>query len=110
MNFVRESRIVLKNLNEMLAALRLGHSTTWRQLFTDGTARRQIAFQNLVIAVMEQGKLEPVLVSSCMVLESETSDNQVKSIMDMVSYELWRRCDIVFIIHLLNCRFTLPTD
>ena len=74
----------------MLAALRLGRSTTWRQIFTDGTARRQIAFQNLVIAVMEHGKLDPVLVSSCMVLESETSDNQVKSIMDMVSYVLWR--------------------
>lgn len=84
-NFVRQCRTVLQNLNETLAALRLGKADTWHQLFTDGTSRRQIAFQNLVIALMEDGKLDPVIVSSCMVLEDETSEKQVKSIVDMVS-------------------------
>lgn len=73
-------------MNEALAALRLGTAETWHQLFTDGTSRRQIAFQNLVIALMENGKLDPVIVSSCMVVEDETSENQVKSIMDMVRH------------------------
>ena len=54
-------------------------------MFTDGTSRRQIAFQNLVIALMEDGTLDPVIVSSCMILENETSEMQVKSIVDMVS-------------------------
>ena len=75
-------------MNETLAALRLGKAESWHQLFTDGTSRRQIAFQNLVIALMENGKLDPVIVSSCMVLDDETSENQVKSITDMVSYYL----------------------
>ena len=83
-NFVRQCRTVLQNLNETLAALQLGNATTWHQLFTDGTTRRQIALQNLVIALMEDGKLDPVIVSSCMILEDETSETQVKSIVDMV--------------------------
>ena len=87
-NFIRECRTVLQNMNETLAALRLGKAESWHQLFTDGTSRRQIAFQNLVIALMENGKLDPVIVSSCMVLDDETSENQVKSITDMVSYYL----------------------
>ena len=33
---------------------------------------------------MVDGKLDPVIVSSCMILEDETSENQVKSIVDMV--------------------------
>ena len=82
--FVRQCRTVLQNLNETLAALRLGNASTWHQLFTDGTTRRQIAFQNLVIALMEDDKLDPVIVSSCMILEGETSETQVKSIVDMV--------------------------
>ena len=84
-NFVRQCRTVLQTLNETLSALRLGKADTWHQLFTDGTTRRQIAFQNLVIALMEDGKLDPVIVSSCMILEDETSETQVKSIVDMVS-------------------------
>jgi len=84
-NFVRQCRTVLQNLNETLSALRLGKADTWHQLFTDGTTRRQIAFQNLVIALMVDGKLDPVIVSSCMILEDETSETQVKTIMDTVS-------------------------
>ena len=85
-NFIRGCRSVLQIINEALSALRLGTAETWHQLFTDGTSRRQIAFQNLVIALMENGKLDPVIVSSCMVVEDETSENQVKSITDMVRY------------------------
>ena len=84
-NFVRQCRTVLQNLNETLSALRLGKAESWYQMFTDGTSRRQIAFQNMVIALMEDGTLDPVIVSSCMVLENETSEMQVKSILDTVS-------------------------
>ena len=78
--FVRQCRTVLQNLNETLAALRLGNASIWHQFFTDGTTCRQIAFQNLVIALREDGKLDPVIVSSCLILEDETSETQVKSI------------------------------
>ena len=83
-SFVRQCRTVLQNLNETLAAMRLGNADSWHQLFTDGTSKRQIAFQNLVIALMEEGKLDPVIVSSCMILEDESSETQVQSIVDMV--------------------------
>ena len=43
-----------------------------------------MAFHNLVIAVMVDSKLDPVIVSLCMFLEDETSDNQVKSIVKQV--------------------------
>ena len=69
-NFVRECRIVLQNLNETLSALRLGSADTWHQVFTDGTARRHIEMQNLVVALMEYGHLDAVIVSSCMYVEN----------------------------------------
>ena len=53
-------------------------------MFTDGTSRRQIAFQNMVIAPMEDGTLDPVIVLSCMVIKN-ASEMQVKSILDTVS-------------------------
>ena len=79
--------MILQGLNTTLAALRLANATEWSQLFTDGTSRRQIAFQDLVISVVEDNRLDPVIVSSCMYLEDESSDMQVKSIITEVSIE-----------------------
>ena len=61
-NFVRECPIVLQNLNETLSALRLGSADTWNSVFTDGTARRQIAMQNLFVALMEDVHLDAIIV------------------------------------------------
>ena len=41
-NFVRQCRVVLQNLNETLSAFRLGNADSWHQVFTDGMTRRQI--------------------------------------------------------------------
>lgn len=101
--FVRQCRTVLQNLNETLAALRLGNASIWHQFFTDGTTRRQIAFQNLVIALRVDGKLDPVIVSSCMILEDETSETQVKSIVDMVRHLNF--CMILFLLSYLTKLF-----
>ena len=96
-NFIRQCRTVLQMLNETLSTLRFGKAETWYQLFTDGTSRRQIAFQNMVIALMEDGSLDPVIVSSCIVLEDETSEMQVKSIVDTVSLDQYLSlCVLVF--------------
>ena len=62
-NFVRKCRVVVHNLNSTLASLWLGDTDEWHQIFTDGTSRRQIAFQNLMITVMVDSKLVPVIVS-----------------------------------------------
>ena len=84
-NFVRECRIVLKKLNETLSALQVGSADTWHQVFTDGTARRQIAMQNLVVALMEDGHFDAVIVSSCVYVENETSERCVEFIVETMS-------------------------
>ena len=83
--FVRNCRVVLQSINEMLAAFRLGNAKTWHQLFTDGISRWQIAMQNLVIGLMEQNKLDPVIVSSCQFVMNETSEGCAESIVETVS-------------------------
>ena len=68
-----------------LSAFRLRTADLWHQVFTDGTTRWQIAFQNLVIALMEDGNLDPVIVSSCMFVENETSEGYIWSMNETVS-------------------------
>ena len=88
-DFVRKCRTVLENLNLMLAGKRLGDALSWHQLFTDGTIRRQIAFQNLVIGIMdEDGKFDSVIASSCIFLKNETSEKQVEGIKQKVCIKL----------------------
>ena len=36
----------------MLAVYHLGNAAKWKQVLTDGTSCRQIAFQNLVIGIV----------------------------------------------------------
>ena len=96
-NFVQKCRVVVQNLNSTLAALRLGEADEWHQLFTDGTSQRQIYFQNLVMAVMVDSKLDPVIVSLCMFLEDETSDNQVKSIVKQVRSNVNMLCPSTYL-------------
>jgi len=83
-NYVRQCRVIVQHLNEMLAAFRLGNAKNRKQVFTDGTTCRQIAFQNLVIGIFNGGKL----VGDCFVLyfflEDEISEQQVKGIKDNV--------------------------
>jgi hypothetical protein len=50
-NFVQECHVVVKKLNEMLAVYKLGVAELWTLVLTDGTNRRQMALQNLAIAV-----------------------------------------------------------
>ena len=95
--FVRQCRVVVQNLNPTLAALRLGETDEWHKLFTDGTSQRQIYFQNLVMAVMVDSKLNPVIVSLCMFLEDETSDNQVKSIVKQVRLNVNMLCPSTYL-------------
>ena len=77
--------MVIQNLNETLSTFLLGNADSWHQFFTDGMIRRQIAFQNLVIALMEDADLDPVIVLSCLYVENETSERCVQSIIETVS-------------------------
>ena len=82
---VRKCRTVVENLNLMLGGLRLGKAPTWHQIFTDGTTRPPIAFQNLVIGLMENGEFDSVIASSCIYLKDESLAQQVEAIKGKVS-------------------------
>ena len=71
----------------MLAAYRLSKEERWHQLFTDGTTRRQVAFQNLVIGISNGDKFESIIASSCIYLEDKTSETQVKALKNKMSID-----------------------
>ena len=50
---IRRARTVLLVIVQTLAAYRIAKADKWEQLFTDGTSRRQISFQNLIISIEE---------------------------------------------------------
>ena len=50
-HFCQDMRIVLRILTETLAAYQLAQQKQWHQLFTDGTSRRQIALETLLIGM-----------------------------------------------------------
>ena len=68
LDYVHKCRVVVKNLNGMLAACRLVKADNWHHIFTDGTTRRQIKFQNVVIGLMTDGDFESVIYSLCIFL------------------------------------------
>ena len=86
-SFARSCRVVLQNLNDMLAAYKLGTAEHWHQLFTDGTTRRQTTFLNLIIGVLDDdGLMDTVIASSCIFAEEDTSELQVDAIYNKVRY------------------------
>ena len=83
-SYIRRCRTILRVIGETLAAYRLGKQQDWAQLFTDGTSRRQIALQNLVIGVVEDDVLRPLVLSSAIILKGESSEEQSDAIVSMV--------------------------
>ena len=51
---------------------------------SDGTSRRQIPLQNLVISVSEDDIIRPLIVSSTIILKGESSEEQAQAIVDMI--------------------------
>lgn len=50
---IRRARTVLLVIVQTLAVYRIAKAKKWEQLFTDGTSRRQVAFQDLIISIEE---------------------------------------------------------
>ena len=64
-----ECRAVIQTLNDLLAAYKLAGQENWHQLFTDGTTRRQISFQCLVIGYLTAAGFQSFIASSCICSE-----------------------------------------
>ena len=84
LDYVRKCCVVVHNLNDMIAACRLGKADNWHQIFTDGSTWRNIKFQNLVIGLMTDGDFESVIASSSIFLENETSEKQLEAVKNKV--------------------------
>ena len=72
----------------MIAAIKLAREDSWVQLWTDATTRRQIPFTALVIGLMGDGpddKIDPIVVSSCIFMDDETSETCANGIIKKVS-------------------------
>ena len=69
-----------------MAAIKLGNADTWKQISADATSRRQLSFQCLIISILSaDGKIDPVIVSSCIYLDDETAETTVDSLFNKVS-------------------------
>ena len=97
-SFVRSCRPVVEVIGETIAAIKLANAGDWDQLWTDATTRRQIPFTALIIGVLENSdKIDPIVVSSCIFMEDETSDSQADGIVKKVSdvcCSVWNHCNI----------------
>ena len=94
-NCVRQCRVVVEVIGETLVAMKLADASKWDQLWTDATTRRQIPFTALIIGMLdEDGKIDPVVVSSCIFMDDETAETQSAGIVNKVSA----------LIIFLNCR------
>ena len=55
------ARTVLLFVVQTLATYRIAKANKWEQLFTDGTSRRQVAFQSLIVSIEEDDLFKWVL-------------------------------------------------
>ena len=96
-HFCQDMRIVVRILTETLAAYQLGQVEDWWQLFTDGTSRRQIALETIVIGLEdeEDGKLRSLILSSACTLTGESSEQTCAAVLEQIKsggrrLERWR--------------------
>ena len=90
-DFVRKCRVIVQNLNEMLAAFELSDVEWWSQACTDGTTRRQIPAGCLVIGIVDKitNQYRSIIASSCIYSESESAEMQVEGILNKVRVLLY---------------------
>ena len=85
-SFIQRCRTVVQVVGENIAEWKLVDADSWRQIFTDATSCRQCEFQALVVGLMdEDGLLDPVIVSSCIILENKNSQTTFDTIVYKVS-------------------------
>ena len=86
LNYVRQCRVLVQIISETITAMKLAACPNWAEIFFDATTRRQIPFSAVVVSLMGDGPetIDPIIVSSCVILEDETSETQVDGIVTKV--------------------------
>ena len=64
----------------------LAACSNWAEIFFDATTHRQVPFSAVVTSLMgdDPETIDPLIVSSCVILEDETSETQVDGIVTKV--------------------------
>jgi hypothetical protein len=78
---------VVEVIGETIAAMKLAFAESWKQVWTDGTSRRQIPFAALIIGLLganESDAIDPVVVSSCIFTEDERAETQAAGLIDKI--------------------------
>ena len=74
-------QIVLLQTTKTLAAFRFGKATSWKQLHTDETGRRQKQLVNVVINIINEcGDLKSICLSGSIIAEDSTAEEQSRAI------------------------------
>ena len=81
---VRKLQDVIRVIADTLAVHRLAKKDKWEQCHTDGSNRRQSAFINFIVNVLEKNGILPVILSAAFTLRGETSEIQVEAIMKIL--------------------------
>ena len=82
--FIGSCRTILRIIGETLEDYCIRKVEQWYQIFCDGTGRHQTAIQNLVINVIDEKHLRPLILSTFTILEGNTSEYQVDSVMSTI--------------------------
>lgn len=94
-NYVRQCQVLVQVIGETITAMKCPN---WAQIFFDSTTRRQVPFTAIVVSLMGDGpdSIDPIIVSSCVVLEDETSEKQVDGIVNKVSYQYFDMANMLY--------------
>ncbi len=83
---MRECRVVIEVIGEIMVAIKLAREAEWGQLWTDATTWRQIPFTALIVGILSESRVvDPVVISSCIFMDDETSEMQADGILNKVS-------------------------
>ena len=82
-NVVREARSVLSFTTKALAAYQLGRVPTFKQLFANGTSRRQTSIQNCIIGFLGDGGFKTVTLSNSILGVDDTATCITNSIVHL---------------------------
>jgi hypothetical protein len=88
LNYVCQCWVLIQIIGETITAMKLASCPNWAEIFFDSTTRRQEPFSAVIIRLMgdKPDTIDPIIFSSCVILEDETSEMQVDGIVDKVSW------------------------
>ena len=88
--------MLVQIISETITAMKLAACLHWAEIFFDATTRRQVPFSAVVISLMgdDPETIDPLIVSSCVILEDETSEMQVDGIVTKVLTQISRTYSI----------------